>query len=100
MVLRLSWVKLIVRWNSLQSTVLGKGSHPLCVEWLKMWLTSPGWVWFWFAVWKAGWCLIEVGVELQPLNGVEHPWLDALSELLQALGGGIRQLAKAALGIQ
>ena len=31
--------------------------------------------------------LIDFGIEVQPLNGVLHPWLDTLSEYSQAAGG-------------
>ena len=61
--------------------------------------TSPGWVWFWVAVWKFGWLLIELGLELEPLNGVQHPWLDTIAGGLQWLGGQLRRLAKASLSL-
>ena len=70
--------------------------HDVRAEWLKMW-PGPGWFWFWFACYKAGWFLIDLGIEFQPLSGVEHPWLDAISENLQTVGARLRDLAKASL---
>ena len=34
--------------------------------------------------------LIHLGVWIEPLNGIEHPWLDDLAGLLQASGGMLR----------
>ncbi len=68
----------------------------MCAQWLKMW-PGPGWVWFWFACYKAGWFLIDLGVALLPLNGVEHPWLDTIAEGLQYWGARLRDLAQACL---
>ncbi len=67
----------------------------LCMR-LKM---SPGWVWLWFAIWLLGRFLIDVGLEIEPLNGVQHPWLDDLGVGLQLIGGRLRNLAVRALRV-
>jgi len=54
----------------------------------------PGCFTFWLWVYKLGLRLIDIGLELEPLDGGQHPWRDCIAIRLQLLGGALENYAR------
>ena len=53
---------------------------------------------FWFAIGLCGNWLINKGLDVEPFNGQEHPWLDDVAGWLQQWGGWLKNLSRKMLG--
>ena len=65
----------------------------LCSEPPLFKMPPPGNFTLLLVLWLLGWALINWGLELEPLNGMEHPWLDTAACLLQTWGGALKNWA-------